>query len=185
MAPLNPDARDLEEEFFARENQRLLEHLKDKRDQSAKRAALRQVMPSADDEFVDHILELGIGPEMVLAITLVPLVVVAWADGDIAPREREAIMKAAEERGVAPKTAPYEVLESWLKHKPGPALVQAWRRYVKTLGTDLSPQERDQVRERGLGLAREVAEAAGGFLGLSKISAAERAALEELEQIFD
>ncbi len=82
--PVSPDARNLEEAFFAQENQRLLAKLKEKQDRDAKRAALREVMPNADDEFVDHMHELNIGPEMILAITMVPLVAVAWADGNIA-----------------------------------------------------------------------------------------------------
>ena len=89
---LNPNARDLEEEFFAKENQRLLERLREKRQRETRRAALREVMPKADDAFIDHMLELGIGPETILAITFVPLVTVAWADGNVADNEREAIL---------------------------------------------------------------------------------------------
>jgi hypothetical protein len=185
LPPINPDARNLEEQFFAQENKRLLERLREKQDREAKRSALREVMPKATDDFVDHMIELGIGPEIVLALTFVPLVAVAWADGDLAPPEREAILREAEQRGVTTESAAHKVLESWLSHKPGPALTEAWKRYVQTLRSDLSQEERDQMRERGLGLAREVAEAAGGFLGLSKISAAERATLEELERAFD
>ena len=180
--PVNPDARNLEEEFFAQENRRLLERLKEKQDRDARRSALREVMPNADDDFVDHMLQLGIGPEMILAITLVPLVTVAWADGNVAARERDAILKAAEERGVEPGSAAREVLESWLGHKPGAGLLQAWKRYVRTLASDLTQVDRDRVREHSMGMARGVAKAAGGFLGLSKISPAEKAILEELEQ---
>ena len=62
--PLNPDARKLEEKFFAEENRLLLQRLREKSDLEARRAAMREVMPTADDAFVDHMLELGIGPEM-------------------------------------------------------------------------------------------------------------------------
>ena len=182
--PVNPDAINLEEAFFAQENQRLLARLKEKQDRDAKSAALREVMPNADEEFVDHMLALNIGPEMILAITLVPLVMVAWADGNIADKERDAILKAAALRGVEPGSTGHELLESWLGHKPGDSLFDAWKRYVRTLGSDLSDDENKRFRESAAGLARGVAEAAGGFLGLSKISAAEKAMLEELEQTF-
>jgi len=182
---LNPDARNLEEAFFADENRRLLERLREKHDVEARRAALREVMPSADDSFVDHMLDLEIGPETVLAVTFLPLVMVAWADGEIAPNEREALLKAAEERGVEPGSASREVLESWLEREPGSGLIDAWKRYVQAMKTDLSEDERHAIRERMLGLARGVAEAAGGFLGLtSKISAVEQEVLDDLERTF-
>jgi len=180
--PVNPDAQNLEEIFFAQENRRLLERLKEKRDRDARRAALREVMPKADDDFVEHMLELNIGPEMILAITLVPLVMVAWGEGNIAARERSAILKAAAERGVEPGSAARELLESWLNRKPDDSLLVAWKRYVRTLQSDLSTDEADRLRNGALGLARGVAEAAGGFLGLSRISAAEKALLGEIEQ---
>jgi tellurite resistance protein len=150
----------------------------------ARREALREVMPYADDSLVDHILELGIQPETALAMTFLPLVMVAWADGEISPSEREALLRAAEERGVKPGTPPRDVLESWLERQPGSTMVEAWKRYVRSISTDLSDEERIAIRGRMLGLAREVAEAAGGFLGLiSKISAAEQKVLDEIEQI--
>jgi hypothetical protein len=181
--PLNPDARKLEEKFFAEENRLLLQRLREKSDLEARRAAMREVMPTADDAFVDHMLELGIGPETALAVTFLPLVMVAWADGEISPKERDALLKAAEERGVTPGSAACEVLGSWLEHKPGSELTEAWKRYVQTMRSDLSDEESGVMRERMLGLARGVAEAAGGFLGLtSKISEAEQKVLDELER---
>jgi len=39
-------------------------------------------------------------PETVLALQLVPLAAVAWADGKIEPREREAVLKAAAAQGI-------------------------------------------------------------------------------------
>jgi hypothetical protein len=140
------------------------------------------VLPNANEAFLDHLLDLGVGSETALAVTFLPLAMVAWADGNVAVREREAILRAAEERGVAPGTPARQVLESWLARKPGPALVEAWQKYVASLGSDLSLEERGVVRERLLGLARGVAEAAGGFLGVAKISAAEKAMLEDLER---
>ena len=182
---LNPNARNLEEEFFAKENRRLLERLREKQEREARRTALREVMPNADDAFIDHMLELGIGPETALAVVLLPLAMVAWADGKVAEQERVAILRAAEERGVRAGTPAGEVLESWLVHKPGPGLVDAWKSYVASIRSDLSDEERQQVHTRMLELAREVAEAAGGFLGLtSRISAAERTVLDEIEQAF-
>jgi hypothetical protein len=45
--------------------------------------------------------------------------------------------------------------------------------------------EQWQMRQNLLGSAREVAEAAGGILGLLSISAGEKAVLQDLESVLD
>jgi hypothetical protein len=164
--PFNPDARALEEAFFARENARLLERLREKAAREKRREELRRVIRNADDALLDHLSELGVGPETALAVVLVPLAVVAWADGSIDARERRAIVTAAEERGFAPGSTGHALIESWLETKPGPELIETWRRYVRAIWGELSAGECDDLRRRVLGFARSVAESAGGFLGL-------------------
>lgn len=179
--PINPDARTLEDAFFAQENAKLLEEMRRKAELQQRRQALRDVIKGADDPLLDHLLELGINAETVLAMSLLPLARVAWADGAIEPKEREAILKAAEERGVLPGTASRDVLETWLDRKPGPSICAAWSNYIAGFWPQLTPHEQDELRGRLLRMARGVAEAAGGFLGVAKISAAEQAVLDEIE----
>ena len=180
--PMNPDARSLEDAFFARENARLLEETRQKAALQDRRDALRQVIKGADDTLLDHLLDLGVNAQTVLAMMLLPLVRVAWADGAIDAKERDAILKAADQRGVHSGSPGYEVLKSWLTQKPGGSVLAAWGKYLEGIWPSLASHERDELRERLLGLARGVAESAGGFLGLgSKISAAERALLEEID----
>ena len=69
---LHGAARALEDAFFARENARLLEQLRAKAQHEERRKALREVIRIPDEHLVDHLLELGLGPETVLAVTLVP-----------------------------------------------------------------------------------------------------------------
>jgi hypothetical protein len=94
-------------------------------------------------------------------------------------------MRAAEERGVAPGSVNHQLLENWLRQQPEPKLLEVWRHYTKRLLQVLDPAERDVMQQRALGNARTVAEAAGGFLGLGSISAAEKAVLEDLEATFE
>ena len=180
LSSLHSAARALEEAFFAKENARLLEQLRAKAKQEERRQALRAVIQVQDEQLVDHLLELGLGPETVLAVTLVPLAMVAWADGTMQPGEREAIVRAAAEKGIVAGSVAQQVLESWLNHPPGPRLIDAWKRYTQTIWPSLSPHEREELRQVGLERARGVAEAAGGFLGLGGVTAKERAVLDEL-----
>jgi hypothetical protein len=182
---MNTAARALEEAFFAREDARLLAELRAEARKKERRQAMRDVISIKDEALVDHLLELGLGPETVLAVTLVPLAVVAWADGSIQPPERVAILKAASEKGLQPGSLARQMLESWLSRRPEPKLVEAWKRYVQSIWPSLTPKEQDEIRAIGLDRARHVAEAAGGFLGLtSKVSAAEQATLDEMARLF-
>ncbi len=181
--PLSPDAQDLEAAFFARQDSELLEKLRKAAQLKQRRDAFREVVPNADDELLDRLMEMGLQPQTVLALVLVPLAAVAWADGRLEPRERQALLKAAEERGVKPGTPARQLLDTWLEHPPGTQLLDAWKRYVRTLYTGIEEKERRAVHSRILELARGVAQAAGGFLGMgAKISPAERAVLDEMEK---
>jgi len=178
---ISPDAKKLEEAFFAEENSRLLAQLRKKSDLEERRAALREVVQIQDEAYLDHLMELGIGPGTVLALSLVPLMAVAWADGKLDEREREAVLKAAEQRGVAPDSPGRQLLESWLTRAPDPELFEAWRRYMGSIWGTFTTQQRHEMRVNLMDWMTGVAEAAGGFLGLtSKISAAERAVLDEV-----
>jgi hypothetical protein len=174
----------LEESFFERENQKLLAKLRERGERDRKRATLREALRIDDDAVLDHLVALDLSPETIVAFSLVPLVEVAWADGAIQPNEREAILRAADERGVSSSAISRQLLENWLNRRPPEALLEVWRHYSKALLKVLGPDERALMRERLIGSARAVAEAAGGFLGLGSISTAEKAALLDLEQIF-
>lgn len=179
---INPDAKALEDAFFARENAKLLEQIRAKAERKERREALRAAIGNVEDSTLDHLLELGVSGETLLAVTLVPLARVAWADGAVDAREREAIVRAAGEKGLTEGTPAHRMLTSWLDARPGDAMLLAWKQYVRGIWPKLSDPEREELRTRVVGLARGVAEAAGGFLGLgSKVSPAEAAILAEIE----
>ena len=180
---LKKQAKDLEETFFAKENERLLRELRQKAKIDEKRKALSVVVKAKDPAIIDHLLELGVGPESILAVGLVPLAAVSWADGRLDDKERKAILRAASERGVDPGSANYTMLEVWLKEKPNRQLMDAWKKYARAIWEELTEHEKAIMRESILGKAREIAEAAGGFLGVASITPQEKALLEELEKV--
>ncbi|RPJ56818.1 MAG: hypothetical protein EHM24_30060 [Acidobacteria bacterium] len=75
-------------------------------------------------------------------------------------------------------------MSAWLKKKPDPALLEAWKQYVQALCNKLNVHERDALRDEVMADARSVAEAAGGILGLGRTSAEEKAMLKTLEEAF-
>jgi hypothetical protein len=180
---LKKQAKDLEETFFAKENERLLRELRDKAKLDEKRKALHAVVKVKDPAIIEHLLELGVGPESVLAVALVPMAAVAWADGRLDDKERKAILQAASERSIQPGSAGYTMLEVWLKQKPSQKLIEAWKKYARGIWEQLTKEEQVLMRVSLVDRAREIAEAAGGFLGVASISPKEEALLKELEKV--
>jgi hypothetical protein len=74
-------------------------------------------------------------------------------------------------------------LKGWLDHKPGSRLLSLWKDYVGHIWEKFTDDEQLQMRQNLVTTAEEVASSAGGFLGLSKISAAEREVIEDLKKV--
>ena len=182
---LKATARALEDSFFAKENARVLQELRSASAREEKKKEFREYLNIESEEIVDALIDLEVEPETLLAFTLVPLVEVAWADGEIQPNEREAIIKAAMESGVEDGSPTCTLLRNWLQTSPDPVLLETWRSYIEELMNSLGERARAHLKSSSIGRARAVAEAAGGFLGIGSISAAEKKVLEELEWAFE
>jgi tellurite resistance protein len=138
-----------------------------------------------DRDLLERLLGLGIRVETLAALTLVPLIEVAWADGRMERKERAAVLEAASQSGLEPDSTSYKLLDIWTRDRPAPALAEAWREFVAALSAELSAGERARFSERVLARAHDVAAAAGGILGAGpKVSAEEREVLVELKRAF-
>ena len=175
----------LEEAFFARQNEELRRKLVEAGQQTDRRQALAAASHIQDAAVLDRLLALGLGAETLSALTLIPLVLVAWADGDLSDLERKAVMDAAANEGISHEAPGHKLLEGWLRQKPGPELVAAWKEYVRALAQPLDLDARRELERHVMDKARQVADAAGGFLGLtSRISVAEQEMLSDLSAAF-
>lgn len=177
--------RALEEAFFAQHNAQLLRQLREAEAARTTKDTLRAASGITDEAVLERLLRLGVRSETLAALSLVPLVEVAWADRRVDAQERRTILTAASEAGLREGEAGYQLLAGWLHSRPGPELLSAWKAYTRALVQTLSDDAKLALKQELLGRAREVAEAAGGFLNLgSRISQTEQAMLTELEQVF-
>ena len=116
-----------------------------------------------------------------MAFSLIPLIEVAWADWEIQEKEREAVLNAAYARGIEKGSTTCELLENWLKRRPGPEMLETWKHYVGVITSKMDASHRTVFRDGVMAQAKGVAEAAGGFLGFgSRISDAEQKVLDDL-----
>jgi hypothetical protein len=176
----------LEESFFAKENARLLDKLKTDKGKKAAKESLSDVSGIISDEVLEKLCELGIESDTWAAVSIAPLVEVAWADGKIEAAERDAVLSAAEANGIADGSPGHQLLESWLARRPDGRLLEVWGAFIVKLCSELADHERGALKSQLLGRARSIAEAAGGFLGLgNKVSAEEEVVLSELSKAFD
>ena len=177
-------SKSLEHEFFLKEDKLLIENLKTMKKLKETKENLSAVSGIKDDNLLQKLVDLKIHPETVATLALVPLVEIAWADGEINAKEREAILKAASQSGFAPSSVDYSIVDRWLTHKPDAKLLEAWSKYIAALCSKLTIEERASLKLETIGQARAVAEASGGILGLGTISTDEQKMLQKLESAF-
>lgn len=174
----------LVEEFFHKESIRKIAALRAKLGAQKTREELRRASSVTDEGLLEKLVEIGLTAETVAALSLVPLVHVAWADGKVQPEERDAILRAAEGKGVERGSPPFDLLTSWLEKGEPPDLYKTWSRYVGALLAKLTPEQGRVLRRQIMSFARSVAEAAGGFMGLKRVSHPEEQALEQIDAAF-
>jgi len=177
--------RTLEAEFFAKRDAERIRALREKLAEKAELEALATAIGIQDPEVLQHLRALELKPEIVAAIGIVPMIEVAWADGELDAKERKAVLAAAAAHGVPEGHPAHGVLDLWLESRPGPELRNAWKHYVEAVCEGMSAEARATLKGEILGHATAVAEATGGFLGLgSKVSKSERAVLDDLAAAF-
>jgi hypothetical protein len=181
---LEDRGRALEDEFFNKENAKKIEALKEKLDEQRSREDLRKASGMTDDAVLDKLVDLGLSAQTITALSLVPLVTVAWADGSIQDNERNAILQAAHGKNLENGSPGYKLLESWLSTKPDGKLLDAWEAYMKALAGQLNDEQNRMLRNQIVGFAKLIAESAGGILGIGKVAKGEEQAIARIEAAF-
>jgi hypothetical protein len=174
----------LEEAFFLAEDRYLVEKLQALKKMEESKQALSEISGITSDAVLTRLVALGTTPQTLAALAVVPLIEVAWADGEVDEKEKRAIFDGLERSGVPRGGIEQQLVESWLEHQPKPKLLEAWKHYVQGLCEKMTESERVAFRDEVLKSARGVAEASGGFAGLLKVSASEREMLEQLRAAF-
>jgi hypothetical protein len=181
---LEERGRALENQFYEKENQQKLAAMKEKLESQNTREELRKASGMSDDAVLDKLVALGLKANTIAALSLVPLIAVAWADGQIQDNERTAILQGAHGKGLEQGTDGYELLQTWLAKRPSDDLFSAWESYIKALAGQLNDEQNRLLKNQILGFAKMVATSAGGILGFGKVSGTEEKVLHRIEAAF-
>ena len=171
----------LEEEYFRKKEQELIEKLKQRARAEAERQGLAESAGVTNEQILEAFREMGLDRETVALLHFIPLLEVAWSDGSVSARERTGILEMARARGIMDGSPAHRKLLEWLGNSPGSVLFGRARTVMHDLLAFMSEDKR-QVASRDLVAAcEEIAAASGGILGLgSRTSTEERAVIERV-----
>lgn len=176
----------LEEAFFRKRDAELIEQHKKIERMKRNRETLAEVSGIHNAKVLDRLIELEVSPEVLACMAVVPLIEIAWADGQVDDVERKAVLKAASESGMKKGSVDYALLDAWLKHRPPEKLLMAWAHYIEGLCSTLSAKEIESLKSELMGKAEKIASATGGILGLAfNVSPEEKAVLQKMEHAFN
>ena len=184
MKKLKEKGRDLEKIFFLDQEDKLTELIQREKDDRDQVIDLMSLSGITKKSVLDNAIKLGINPATFSALSLIPLLKVAWADDFCDKKERKVILQFAEENGIKNDSQAYSLLQSWLEKEINSNLFIAWENYLLSLKKTLTKVELEELKEEIIDRATSVARASGGFLGIGSICNEENNVLHELEIIF-
>lgn len=171
--------RALEEEYFRRKNRELVEKMQvEARNEQARRDMGARIGLD-DPEMLQELQRLGFTADTVTLLPLVPVVQVAWADGDVADAERAAIFQLARARGITEGSAAFHQLSAWLADRPAPEVFSSATRLIREI-LDAPAGDATISADQLVSYCESIAAASGGLFGLRRISPEERALLDGL-----
>ena len=172
----------LENEYFHRKDRELIERLREEGRKQAERHDLENRLGTHDTAFLEQLQAAGFAPDNLALLHLVPLVEVAWSEGEVTSRERELILALAARRGIATDGPAYAQLVGWLNDEPAEAFFETTYEGIRKV---LALEDETSRHTSQLDLeswCTKIAEATGGILGMVPISKAERECLRRIAE---
>ena len=183
--PLNPQEERLGNAFFDGSAAEQRARIQLQAQERAARDLIAEATGITDMGLLAELAGLGIRVETLSALTLVPLIEVAWADGEMDAAERERILDGATSIGIEAGSTSYRLLEIWIEESQAPDLTNLWHDFTRALCDQLTPAEAEKLEQNVLGRARSVAAAAGDARERSPyVSDVEEACLAKLAEAF-
>jgi hypothetical protein len=172
--------------YFSQQDVRLIEKLRERARLSEIAGALAEKLKVDDRGLLDRVIKLGVTIDTGAAFLLTPLLETAWADGHVDRAERRAVLRLAQDRGVAPGSADMNQVLRWLTVRPPRALFEAALQTIK-LGLSVLPRDEAEQRVAGIIRACERVARSSGALGTllrvqAGVGAEERSVLDEIRE---
>ena len=179
------NTQSLEQAFFRKRDADLIAEMRRRENEQTRKKMLTEISGITNEDVLQQLIAQDIHAEKLAAFLLIPILEVAWADGEVDPAERNVVFHAIEEAGILRGSVALRLTEQWLERRPDPRLMKIWTTYTRELMGQMTPEARKCVKQTVLEHARAVAEASGGVLGFGRLSSDEKAVLHDLEEAFE
>jgi hypothetical protein len=175
----------MENAYCYEHDQKLLKKISEEQARLRRKEALAKQTGLQDGSLLARLVDLQLTPETLLTLPLVPLVEIAWANGTMDERQREAVLAVARQKELPENPPAAELLNNWLQARPGPEWLETWKQYLKFLCQQMSMEKFKAMKSEMMDHWLFVAEATGGVLRFQRVSRKKRAKIEELEAMLN
>jgi hypothetical protein len=145
------------------------------------RRRLRHTTGIHDDDLLERLRRMGVTPETVPVLELVPAMLVGWSDGALSRLERDRLRALAIVQGIAEAHPAWPLLQHWMLERPLDHEADALLAALHERLDRLPPRVRHRRRRALLTSGEAVARAFGPTLGGPKVSREEREMLSHIE----
>jgi hypothetical protein len=177
---LTDQARKREEDYFRKRDRELIERMRAAAAAEQTRRDLQAKTGFKDPALLRDLEELGFTPETIALLPLVPILQVAWAEGGVSDAERRLILEFARARNIAAGSEADRQLTEWLEQRPSDQVFAKAMRLVGAMLDNPGDLPAQVSASELIAASEKIAAASGGILGIGRISATERAALEQI-----
>lgn len=173
--------KSLEEEYFRRKDRELIEKMRESAAAEKARGEMGRQTGLADPALLAQLQELGFTPETVSLLPLIPVLEMAWEEGDVTSAERDLLIQLARSRNIQDDSVAGRQLEQWMTHRPQPAVFEHARRLIGAMlsaGADglAATLNVDDLVD----YCEKIAAASGGMFGIGRVSTSERSLLDRI-----
>ena len=175
--------RALENDYFRRKDRELFEKMRLATAAERAGSEMGRRVGLDDPALLRELQALGFTAETVVLLPVVPLLEMAWAEGEVTSAERSLIVKFARRLGVDEASVGGRQLTLWMTDRPDETFFSGVRAVV---GAVLSPRSGQAdgrlTADELVARCEQIAVASGGFLGLriGSVSSEELALLSRL-----
>lgn len=177
---ITDDIRQREDEYFRRQDRELIERMRQQAADAATRKSIESATGINDPEQIQELQALGFSPDTLSLLPLVPVLQVAWAEGGISTAERTMIVNLARSRDIAAGSPADVQLQEWLDEKPPEATFRKAARLIGAMLDHPAGKELQVSADDLIKYCEQIAHASGGLFGIGKVSAEEKAALQQI-----
>ena len=175
---ITDELRQREDDYFRQRDKELVERMRAAAAAERTRKDLQEASGVQDLTLLRDLEQLGFTPGTLPLLPLVPLLQVAWAEGGISAAERTMIVNFARSRGIAAGSPADGQLTDWLDRRPSDDTFRKAARLIAAVLEQPGSLTLDPADL--LAYCEQIAAASGGILGIGKVSAEERQALEQI-----